>query len=468
MQLEDDFPHFRKKRLRLDGLPPGIAAGDGFHADTHLFDTTAGLRICPPASIWADTGGEYIHITNIAPGPLPAIVAADFKGQFFQVDPTPLKKLPLEIGAHCPGTRVRLPWPPARTRPKSMQTVSIPHSNRVIACRGGDRTAVEERPLTPPQAGELLLKVRVVGLCGTDLFKLDNGSAAPGTVLGHELVGEVAAMGDGVTAFCVGDRVAVPHHVACGTCVLCRRGAATMCEAFKENLLAPGGFADHVLVRARATAHAARALPAHLADEVAVFMEPAACVLRGVRQAAIDPDGVAVVQGGGGMGLLHVLVLAAVHPRLRTLVVDPIEQRRGLACALGAEAAAAPGEDAHDALAEMTTGIGADAVFDTVGGAAPLDSALALTRYGGTVVLFAHAAADECAGFELNALFKHERRVLGSYSGGLDEQAQIFAMMSDGLLDPAPLVTHRLPLEDFAAGVAIARRREALKILFTP
>jgi len=338
----------------------------------------------------------------------------------------------------------------------------------VIACRGGDLTAVEERPLPPPGRGELLLKVRVVGLCGTDLFKLDNGTAAPGTVLGHELVGEVAARGGGVDGFRDGDRVAVPHHVACGSCALCRRGAATMCEAFKENLLAPGGFADHVVVKARATARGARRLPESLSDDVAVFMEPAACVLRGVLRGGLAPDGVAVVQGGGGMGLLHLLVLGAVSPDIATVVVDPLPERRRLARELGAAAAAAPGDDARAAVGEMSGGLGADAVFDTVGGAALLDSALALTRYGGSVVLFAHAPADEHAGFELNTLFKHERRVLGSYSGGLDEQSRIFSLMVDGVLDPSPLVSHRLPLVDFAAGVAIARRRKSLKILFTP
>jgi threonine dehydrogenase-like Zn-dependent dehydrogenase len=116
----------------------------------------------------------------------------------------------------------------------------------------------------------------------------------------------------------------------------------------------------------------------------------------------------------------------------------------------------------------ISAGLGADAVFDTVGGAALLDGALALTRHAGTAVLFAHAGAGERAHFDLNALFKHERRILGSYSGGLDDQATVFAMMRRGSLDPTPLVSHRLALTDFAAGVDIARRREALKILFAP
>jgi len=207
-------------------------------------------------------------------------------------------------------------------------------------------------------------------------------------------------------------------------------------------------------------------LPDGMADEVAVFMEPAACVLRGVRHAAVEPRGTAVVQGAGGMGLLHLLVLRALHPELRVMVTDPIEERRLLATTLGADAAASPGEEAHLASMNISDGLGADAVFDTVGGAPLLDAALALSRRGGTVVMFAHAPDGERATFDLNALFKREQRLLGSYSGGLEDQSRVFSMMLDGKLDPSPLVSHRLALVDFDSGVDIARRRQALKILF--
>ena len=88
--------------------------------------------------------------------------------------------------------------------------------NLVVACLGGDGTALEQRPVPRPGAGEMLLRLRVVGFCGTDLFKLDSGLARAGAVLGHELVGEVIALGPGAVKFHVGDRVTVPHHVACG------------------------------------------------------------------------------------------------------------------------------------------------------------------------------------------------------------------------------------------------------------
>ena len=95
-------------------------------------------------------------------------------------------------------------------------------------------------------------------------------------------------------------------------------------------------------------------------------------------------------------------------------------------------------------------------------------AALDLSREGGAVVLFAHAAQDERADFDLNALFKYERRVLGSYSAGPEQQARVFELMCEGKLDPSPLVTHHLPLTQFAHGVHLARTRAAMKVVFVP
>ncbi|MFQ5955878.1 MAG: alcohol dehydrogenase catalytic domain-containing protein, partial [Kiloniellales bacterium] len=297
------------------------------------------------------------------------------------------------------GDRVRQPAAGGRGRPGRHQ---------VVACLGRDRTTLEERPLPLPGAGELLLGLRVAGLCGTDLFKLATGSAAAGSVLGHELVGQVVAVGPGVTRFRDGDRVVAPHHVPCGECALCRAGNETMCDVFRENLLDPGGFADMILVRPRATELAARLVPGGVADQAAVFMEPAACVLRSVRRSGIDGRGAVVVLGAGSMGLLHLLVLRALFPDIAVSVIDPVAERRALAERLGAVAAAAPGAPALEQVISASDGVGAYAVFDTVGGRDTLEAGLELIRRGGTVVLFAHAPEGARAGFEINTLFKSE------------------------------------------------------------
>ena len=326
--------------------------------------------------------------------------------------------------------------------------------------------------------GELRLRLRCCGLCGTDLFKLANDTAAPGTVLGHELVGSVDAVGDGVDGFAVGERVVVPHHVACGHCSLCRRGSETLCAVFRETLLEPGGFSEYVLLRERAVRLAAKKLPQSLRDESAVFLEPGACVMRSIRRAQLPASLVedsagreevcVVVLGAGSMGLLHLLVLQALYPGVSVVVCDARQDRLECARSLGARHVALPGTALDVVVRDASGGLGADAVFDTVGGARLLDSALGLARSGGTAVLFAHASAAESASFELNELFKEERRVVGTYSGGLDDQREIFELLVSGRLDPTPLVTHRLPLSDFGRALELARSYVALKILSEP
>lgn len=341
---------------------------------------------------------------------------------------------------------------------------------KVAACAEGGAVLVETRPRPAPGPGELLLRLRCAGLCGTDLFKLRNATAAAGAVLGHEVAGTVEALGEGTRGFALGDRVAVPHHVACGTCALCRRGSETLCPVFRENLLVPGGFSEWVLVRERAVRLAALGFPPHVPDEAAVFLEPAACVLRGIwsaRLAEIPPPGCVAILGGGSMGLLHLLVLKAVHPGLRVAVSDPLEDRLRLALKLGADSAVPPGE-ARQAVDGLSGGLGADVVFDTAGGPEALAMALGWTRPGGTVVLFAHAGAGEMAGFDLNAFFKNEAKVIATYSGSLAEQREVHRLMVTGRLDPSPLVTHRLPLSRFEEAVVLARERRALKVLLVP
>ena len=351
----------------------------------------------------------------------------------------------------------------------------------VLGENGGYRVADLPRPVAGP--GEILLALRYCGLCGTDLWKLEYGGAAAGSVLGHEVVGTVVEVGPGVRGFCEGDRVAAPHHVACGECDACRSGSEPLCAAFRENQLTPGGFSDLVRVGERAVRDALYGLPDHVSDEAAVFLEPGACVLRGLYRSGLGagtiPGATVAVLGAGSMGLLHLLLLKALWPDLRVALVDPLPERRQQALALGADAAAAPGEAARQAVAglssdsgrgalEASGARGADIVFDTAGGPAALAAALALTRPGGTTVLFAHAAPGERAGLDLNAFFKAERRLLGTYSGSLVEQRDVFRLLVTGRFDPAPLVTHRLPLSRFAEAVELARDRRALKVLLTP
>jgi len=278
-------------------------------------------------------------------------------------------------------------------------------------------------------------------------------------------------VGSGVTRFSPGQRVVTPHHVACGTCRQCRSGAATGCSTFRQEQLEPGGFSEYVLVRQPAVSLAARHLPDELSSEAAVFLEPSACVLRGVDRSAIESiaraglEVSAVVLGGGSMGLLHLLVLRCLLPTATIVVSEPLEERRRVALDLGATAAIPPA-DLATTVTERTDE-GADAVFDTAGDPTLLEPSLSLLRHGGTLVLFSHFRHGP-VGAVHEALFHHERRIVGTYSGALEEQQRIFRLLVSGALRPQSLVTHSLPLSQFHRAVELATTRAALKILMVP
>ena len=323
-----------------------------------------------------------------------------------------------------------------------------------------------EAPEPAIKTGEALIELVYCGLCGTDLYKLSDTGRPPGEVLGHEVVGRVVESRS--SALQTGDRVVAPHHAPCGDCRLCRSGAETMCPSFAENLLDPGGFSERLRLKARAVERTVQKLDDGLDDEAAAFVEPAACVLRGIDRAGLVRETpTVVVIGAGSMGLLHLLVLRASFPGARILIAEPDPGRRTTARQLGADAVVTPDEFTHlvDTANPLT---GADAVFDTAGGQDAFDLALQATRPGGRVVLFAHAAQNARVTFDINAVFKSERQVIGAYSGSPAEQQRVLDMMIRGALDPTPLVTHRLPLDRAAEAVELCRRRTALKVLLHP
>ena len=351
----------------------------------------------------------------------------------------------------------------------------LPGSTSLVVCSPDQRSIVETRPLPTPTSREILLRLHFCGLCGTDLFKLQHPSSPAPQVLGHEVVGTVVWTGGDVRGISDGDRVVVPHHVACGECELCRKGSETLCREFRVNLLSPGGFSEFVLIRERGVASALKKIPADVPDEAAIFVEPGACVVRGIRRAGhtlseSQPANLTcLILGAGSMGLLHLLILKALSPLTRVLLSDPISERREFASSLGADVLLDPGSPTWlESVRKMSSGDGVDTVFDTVGGAATLSQGLSATREGGTVILFAHSRPGEIASFDINSVFKYERRIIATYSGSLKEQDEVFNLLQSRTLDPSPLVSHRLPFSEFDKAIELSSRHLAHKILLYP
>ena len=335
---------------------------------------------------------------------------------------------------------------------------------RAAVFHGAGRIAAGDWPRPAVGAGELLLRVRGCGLCGSDIAKIVAPDTRGPAVFGHEVVGDVIETGDGVAGFTTGDRVVAAHHVPCGTCHYCRRGSESMCRAFKASNLDPGGFAEYVRVPPANVRHATFRIPAHLTDEEASFVEPLACCLRAVERARVESGDTAVVVGLGSIGCLFTQLLTRAGAAVAG--ADPLPPRTALARELGAREA---GDLATVAKAarELSEGRGADHVIVTGGGADVLGWAADLARDGGSIHYFAGGAGDTLP-LPLATLYHRELTLTTTYSSSPATLARAFWLLAAGKVDVERLITHRLPLDRLAEGVELMRRREALKVYVTP
>jgi L-iditol 2-dehydrogenase len=308
---------------------------------------------------------------------------------------------------------------------------------------------IEEVDEPEPGAGDVVCRVLACGVCGSDVMDSWVARKVP-TVLGHELTGEVTAVGDGVVGVAVGDRVVVHHHAPCGECRRCRRGHETLCERFRATALDPGGFAERVRV------------PAELVDELlvldgldperATFVEPLACVLRAFDRCGLQAGDSLLVVGCGTSGLLAV---AAAHARAveAVWVREPRPERLERALALGAER---HGNELVDVAVVCTPK--PEAIAAGFAAVAP----------GGALCLYAPPAPAEPLGLDGRAVYMGEIDVSASYSAGPRDMRSALALIGGGAVGPLPFVTHRLGLDETGRALELARSGEAVKALVLP
>lgn len=331
----------------------------------------------------------------------------------------------------------------------------------VLRERGRLATVDIPRPIIGP--GELLLRLRGCGLCGSDIAKLDEPAARVPLVLGHEVVGDVVDAGEGVRGFGVGDRVVAAHHVPCGDCHYCRRGSESMCRAFKASNLDPGGFAEFIRIPAPNVRAATFRVPPHLMDEEASFVEPLACCLRAVERTRVQPGDTALVVGLGSIGGLFVQLFA----RAGAVVIGADQDATRVEAARRFGVAAALPPAAAALVREASAGRGADHVVITAGATAVLPWALDAVRDGGAIHYFAGGSGDTLP-VALQTLYHRELTVTATYSSSPATLARAFWLIAAGKVDVDGLISHRLPLERLAEGVDLVRARRALKVYVTP
>jgi L-iditol 2-dehydrogenase len=314
-----------------------------------------------------------------------------------------------------------------------------------------DTTVVETVPDPVCGDGEVVCRVIASATCGSDVHGWYVRRKLP-AVLGHEPVGEVVAVGTGVTTVAPGDVVAIHHHAACGECRVCASGHETLCPQFRSTRLDPGGFAQLVRVQPELVGEL---LPLDGLDAIAATCtEPLACALRAQDRVGLRPDDVLLVVGAGASGLLH--VAAAVARGVdRVLVAELCDERLARAVAWGAERWE-PGEDAADVA--IVTSHHPDAI------------AFAAAALGPGGRLCAYAPPDPGAPIAVDGaeLFLRELTVTTSWSAGAADMRAALALLQSGAVRTDELITHRFPLAETGAALAAQRDGAALKAVVLP
>jgi L-iditol 2-dehydrogenase len=330
----------------------------------------------------------------------------------------------------------------------------------------GPRTFRLETVRDPAVArGEALVRVAAAGICGTDYRIWTGERRVPYPLIpGHEFIGDVVAVGPGVTRVAPGDRVAVEPNWGCGTCDLCREGSGNLCLARTAvGIDRDGGFAELAALPERACWPA----PAGLASDVLLFAEPLAVVVRAVRRAAPRPGETAAVVGAGTLGLLALQILRARG--CRVLVVGRSERRLGLARELGADAVVAGAEEGVvDAARRLAGRDGVDLVVETAGTAGAVEMCLGqvgLVRPGGRIVLT--GLPHEPARVDFFWVVRREIDIRGSMIYR-DEFGEAVRLLAGGEVQVAALLTHRFPLAAIDAALAAHRDPASIKVAVFP
>jgi L-iditol 2-dehydrogenase len=353
----------------------------------------------------------------------------------------------------------------------------LPSTMRAAVYRGVNDVRVETVPVPEIGAGEVLIRVAACGVCGTDLKKIHTGSHSAPRIFGHETAGTIAAVGEGVPGFTVGDRVMVFHHIPCGDCYYCRKKTFAQCAVYKKVGCTAGfepsggGFAEYVRVMDWIVRSGLVKIPDGVPFEQAAFVEPVNTCYKAIRNLNLQPDETVLVIGQGPIGIL--LATLAARTGAKVLTADLYAERHAVAATYGLRHPILSGE--ADIVAEAhaaSEGRGADAVILAVGVDALIRTAMNAARPGGRILLFAQTQHGETA-VDPAAICMDEKSLIGSYSASVEIQEEAARLVFDGYrngFDLTRLISHTFPLEDAAQAIDVASHPTAnsMKIFISP
>lgn len=337
---------------------------------------------------------------------------------------------------------------------------------KAAVVHGKNDIRIEDYPTPTAGPGEMVVKIKASGICATDIKTL-LGQGLPKhlpTILGHEVVGEVHQLGDGVSGFSPGERVAVYPIAVCGECAFCKKGRHNLCDReFGLGHGIDGGFAEYVrLPKEIVNIGGVVPIPARLSYDKAVMTEPLSCGLAALRANRVRPGDTVVIVGAGPMGLIHLKVNKWAGARV--IVTDLLDRRLAVARQMGADLCIdSKNGDVAQQVAEATGGLGAEVVITSLGIPAVIEQSLKLVRKGGTVNIFGGPPAGQPITLDPRWLHYQEIVLTGTFAATPGDFRRTLALIADGEIEVEDLISDRFTLDNMLDAVERAKNLEMIR-----
>lgn len=326
---------------------------------------------------------------------------------------------------------------------------------------------IETMPIPKINDNEILVKIQASGICGSDVMEWYRVKKAP-RVLGHEIAGDIAKIGKNVKKYRVGDRVFVSHHVPCDTCCYCLNEQHTLCNTLHSTNFDPGGFAEYIRVPKINVEKGIFLLPEEISYQDAVFIEPLACVVRGLRIAKIKPEQDVLIIGSGISGLLHIKIAKAKKVN-RIIAIDINKYRIGLAKKMGADYVINASENVPEKINKYSNGKMADLVVTCTGASEAVKQAIQSVACGGTILFFAPTEPGIEIPFPLFNLWNKGVKMFSTYAGAPVDIIEAIDLIKSKKVLVRDMITHKLPLSETAKGFQLVSKADrSLKVIIEP
>lgn len=323
------------------------------------------------------------------------------------------------------------------------------------------KVILREMEIPKLSEGDILVKMKACGLCGTDVEKICGQYTASQPIIGHEPTGIIEE--SRAEGYKKGERVFAHHHVPCYECYYCKKGSPTMCPHYRKTNIEPGGFSEYFRVPAwNVERGGVLKLPDNVSFDEGSFIEPLATVVRGQRRVKIDEGDTVLVVGAGPMGLLHVMT-AKRNKAKQVVISDVSDFRVEFASTIADYSLNSTKVKVQEEVRKLTDGRGADVAIIASGAPRAILDGLRSVRKGGRVLLFGVPFKGTVLDYDVSDLLNNEISVISSNAAVEEDTREALKMLENREVNVEKLVTHHFPLDQFEDAVRISKEGKTIK-----